>query len=202
MESRLGTILESLVSLAIRNYFSLAHSLKPCGKWKKNISISEGTLLIQTSCKWARKVHTITKTRPKTKTRGKKKHTSLGLEKEGRASKTRGATLPPSGTTGSSHPLPCKPASTVRVLWEDLKRQEDSSPGPSPPLRMREQRGGCGPYAKPPHVTDTQWTRRTGIKTKGPTDLNDAYRFQLLTLSVKISQWHIYSWKFAMDNIK
>ena len=113
-------MLESLVSLAIRDYFCLpcfAHPLKPCGKWKKNISISEGTLLIQISCKSARKVHTITKTRPKTKTREKRKHTFLGLKKERRASKTQGATLPPSGNSASSHPLQFSSVQSLSRVW-------------------------------------------------------------------------------------
>ena len=120
MESRLRTILESLVSLAIRDYFSLpcfARSLKPCGKWKKNILISEGTLLTQISCKSVRKVHTITKTRPKTKTREKRKHTFLGLKKERRASKTQGATLPPSGNSASSHPLQFSSVQSLSRVW-------------------------------------------------------------------------------------
>ena len=94
MGSRLRTILESLVSLAIRDYFSLpcfAHSLKPCGKWKKNISISEGTLLVQISCKSARKVCTITKTRPKTKTRGKKKARFPGIGKRKKGQQDTGS---------------------------------------------------------------------------------------------------------------
>lgn len=171
MESRLGTILESLVCLAIRNYFSLAHSLKPCGKWKENISISEGTLLIQTSCKWARKVHTITKTRPKTKTRGKKrKHTSLGLE-EGPAGREEQhcpqvVTL---AQVGLFHVNP-RSGSSARAL-EDLNRQEDSRPGPSPPLPSppdERAEGRVWPTPKSPHDWYTV-NAENGVKTKGPT---------------------------------
>ena len=97
------------------------------------------------------------KNKTKNKNTGKKrKHTSLGLEK-GRASKTRGATLPPSGYTGSSQPLPGRPAGPgpQPELWEDLDSQEDSRPGPSPPSG-RESRGAGVAHTRSLPMTDTQ----------------------------------------------
>ena len=54
------------------------------------------------------------KNKTKNKNTGeKRKHAFLGLEKERRASKTQGATLPPSGNSASPPPPPC-----LRLIWD------------------------------------------------------------------------------------
>lgn len=86
------------------------------------------------------------KNKTKNKNTGEKKKAHFsGIGR--RASRTRGATLPPSGYTGSSRPLPRKPA--VRVLSQSSGGSKQTGgftprPIPSPPLPSGRESRGAG----------------------------------------------------------
>lgn len=176
--------------LAIRDHFFLpyfAHSLKPCRKRKKNILISEGSSPHSIKLQMSEEGTYYNQKKAKSKNNGKRESTLFwDWKKKGGWSRHREqhchqvVTVPQVTLWHLT-----KPAVSLRVpirmLWEGLKRKKSSSAGPSPPSWHSDSRGAgaARPYYKSPHVTDTQWTLRTGDQNKGSYRCHcDAYRLQ------------------------